>query len=712
MIKFILKFIVKTLYRVSINQFDFSEYKNHKKIVISNHQSFLDGLMLGLFLPLDMVFVVHSEIAKQLKYKILLSLVNYYPIDPSNPMAMKQIVKLVNEGKTLVIFPEGRITVTGSLMKMFEGSAFIAAKTEATIIPVSLKGLTFSKLSRVNHLYPTKHFPKVTIFIHEPQGIYLPEGLSSKEQRKYATRKMKKIMQNIIFESEERTTLFQTLLDNVSLYGKNRKILEDKDLIEYSYKDILKRSVGVGQIVEKISDEEEIIGVLLPNVLTTVALIFGLNYKNRVPAMLNFTVGKDGIENACKVAGIKTIITSKAFIEMAKLDYVNDLEQKVYFLEDLKNTLSSIDKIKILLNLYCPQEINPSNSKTAYVLFTSGSEGTPKGVVLSQDNILANIYQVKSVIDINPMDKVFNALPMFHSFGLTGGTMLPLLTGTNVFLYPSPLHNRVIPQVVYDRNCTVLFGTSTFLNNYAKFADDYDFRSVRYVVAGAEKLNDEVKNIWFEKFGIRIFEGYGTTELSPVVSVNTPMAYKSGTVGCLLPGIEYRLSIIDGVEEGGQLLVKGPNVMQGYLKIDKPGILQPPEHGWYDTGDIVDINDFGFVTIKGRTKRFAKIAGEMISLEKVETLGQLAIDKKEPACLAVNLPDSQKGEMIVMFCLHSIERSDLIKAAQENGIPLIAVPKYIFEIDKFPLLGTGKTDYNTLKEIALKKVGKPTEEEE
>lgn len=719
MIKTILRIVIKVLFKVKINNFNFKKYENDKKIIIANHQSFLDGLIIGLFLPLDMIFVVNTEIAKNFWFKQVLRLVKYFPVDPTNPMAMKQIIKLVNEGKTLVIFPEGRITRTGSLMKVYEGTAFIAAKTEALIIPVTLKGLTLTYMSRVSNLYPQKLFPKITLNVNEPKVLKLSENHKSKEQRKIAAKQMKDILQNVIFESEERTTIFNSLIDNIDQYGLKRKILEDKDQIEYTYKDILKRSIGVSKIVKKFTDEKEVIGILLPNTITTVASIIGLNLIDRVPAMLNFTVGKDGVESACKVANIKKIITSKAFIEIAKLDYIQSLNVEVFYLEDLKSNLTIFDKLSIAYSLTCYKNIekNPSNDKTAYILFTSGSEGTPKGVVLTQDNVLSNVNQIKSIIDINPTDKVFNALPMFHSFGLTGGTMLPLLIGTNVFLYPSPLHNRIIPEIIYDRNCTILFGTSTFLNNYAKFANEYDFRSIRYVVAGAEKLSDEVKNIWFENFGIRIFEGYGTTELAPVVSVNTPMAFKSGTVGKLLPGLDYKLKKIDGIDEGGQLFLKGPNVMKGYLKIDNPGIIQETTSefgaGWYDTGDIVDINDFGFVTIKGRTKRFAKIAGEMISLEKVEKLGQMTLDSKEQECLVVNLPDPQKGEMIIMFSLKPLTRAELIKVAQEQGIPLIAVPKYVFLTDKFPLLGTGKTDYNTLKEIAISLIsGKDIEDED
>jgi len=701
-LKSILRVIVKTLFRVRVNSIDLSQYQNDKKIVIANHQSFLDGILIGLFIPLDMVFVINTEIAANFWVRQLLRLVDYFTVDPANPIAIKHVIKEVNSGKTLVIFPEGRITVTGSLMKVFEGSAFIAAKTEALIIPVSIKGLTLSYFSRVQDMYPTKLFPQITLGIHKPTTLSLPYNLDHHAQRKYAAKKIKKLMQNILFEAEERTTIYQAFLETTKIHGKSKRVLEDKDFFEYSYNDILKRSIGISKIISKISKEEEIIGILLPNVLITVASILGFNIVNRVPAMLNFTVGLDGINSACKVADIKTIITSKKFIETAKLDFVDKLNARVLYLEDLKEIISFGDKLSIFYAMMFPDKIeqNPINTKIAYVLFTSGSEGTPKGVALSQDNILANIIQVRSIIDINPNDKFFNALPMFHSFGLTGGTILPLLSGSRVFLYPSPLHNRVIPQIVYDRNCTILFGTSTFLNNYAKFADEYDFRSVRYVIAGAEKLSEDVKYTWFKKFGIRIFEGYGTTELSPVVSVNTPMAFKDGSVGSLLPCIEYKLQKVDGIDEGGQLFVKGPNVMVGYFKDDNLGVLQPPCDGWYDTGDIVEIDEFEFITIKGRLKRFAKIAAEMVSLEKVELFGKF-IGK---TCYAVNLPDAAKGEMVVVFSTDEITREELINVAQEQGLPLIFVPKYILKLIEVPMLGTGKTDYVMLKKIAMQMI--------
>jgi len=279
-------------------------------------------------------------------------------------------------------------------------------------------------------------------------------------------------------------------------------------------------------------------------------------------------------------------------------------------------------------------------------LFTSGSEGEPKGVVLSHANLLANREQLAARLDLNAQDTILNALPMFHAFGLTAGTLLPLFYGMKTFLYPSPLHYRIIPEIAYDLNATILFGTNTFLAGYAKYAHPYDFYSVRYVFAGAEKLQDDTRRLWVDKFGIRVLEGYGTTETSPILAANTPMFYQEGTVGRFMPGIDWQLEEVEGVSEGGRLHVAGPNIMLGYLRPQRPGHLEPPQSrfglGWYDTGDIVRVDDHGFVTICGRVKRFAKIGGEMVSLTAVEDIAA----RVWPGTLhaAVTLSDEKKGE--------------------------------------------------------------------
>jgi acyl-[acyl-carrier-protein]-phospholipid O-acyltransferase/long-chain-fatty-acid--[acyl-carrier-protein] ligase len=321
-------------------------------------------------------------------------------------------------------------------------------------------------------------------------------------------------------------------------------------------------------------------------------------------------------------------------------------------------------------------------------------------VVLSHRNILSNIYQLGAVVDFNPTDIVFNALPVFHSFGLTAGMLLPSLSGIRTFLYPSPLHYRIVPELVYDTNATILFGTDTFLTGYARMAHPYDFFSIRYVFAGAERVKDETRAMWSEKFGLRILEGYGATETSPVLATNTPMHYRAGTVGRFIPGIEYRLEPVPGIDEGGRLMVSGPNVMLGYLRAENPGVLEPVEDGWYDTGDIVEIDETGFVTIAGRAKRFAKIAGEMVSLTVVENSAVATWPDYQHA--AVSIEDGRKGEQVVLVTDNpDADREALLRKAQEMGLSEIMVPRTILVTDTVPILGTGKVDYVAVRDLAL-----------
>jgi len=702
----ILRFLVFNLFRLRVVG-TFPDTAKHT-IIIANHQSFLDGLILGLALPVTPVFVVNTEAAKSPIARLFLSLSDYLVVDPSHPMAIKTIIRLVDSGRPVVIFPEGRITTTGSLMKIYEGSAFVAVKTQALILPVIIEGGHFSTFSRMPHDHPQRWFPQITLTFCSSTHIHVDEKLPAHDRRRMAGEAMRILMQKCLYESRVSNDLFGAFLDAVFSYKTSRKIVEDTKQIEYTYKELLKMSLALGRLISRHGAHGETMGVLMPTAVPTLAMILGMSAFGRIPAMLNFTAGADALQSACDGALIKIILTSKAFVEQGKLESKLQTLKNVtiLYLEDLKSEMTLRDKLWLMgYALPFPRRVHaPQDPKNpSVILFTSGSEGSPKGVVLSHDSLLANIAQIRSIVDFSTDDKILNAMPIFHSFGLTAGTLLPILGGIRLFLYPSPLHYRVIPEIAYDKSCTVLFGTSTFLANYAKHAHPYDFYRLRYVVAGAEKLSDTVRTLWIEKFGIRIFEGYGATETAPVIAVNTPMAYKSGTVGQVLPGIQIKLIPVSGIENGGILHVKGANVMSGYLRSQNPGVLEVPSsqagEGWYDTGDIVAIDEEGFLHILGRVKRFAKIAGEMISLESVENLALLASPIHEHA--ASNRPDEQRGETIVLFTTNKeLLRDALQKMARTYGYSELTVARQIVYLESIPVLGSGKTDYVTLKTMA------------
>lgn len=707
-VKRALGLLLKLLFRLRLTG-DPGQFNAERLLIVANHESFLDGILLGVALPLDPVFVVHTTVAHNPIFRAVLSLVDYLAVDPTSPLALKKVIKLVESGRPVVIFPEGRITQTGSLMKVYDGPAFVAAKTGATVVPVRLDGAARSYFSRLSGKYPRRLFPRITLTILAGTTIPLPDAATAKQRRRLAGEALRRIMQKMLFASTPVQTLYSAFLDAANIHGRGYRLVEDMKQVEYSYGDLLKMALALGRIVAKATRPGENVGVLLPNLATTLGLILGMSALRRVPAMLNYTAGSEGMQNACIAAGIRTIVTSRQFLQAGKLeDKVAALKNlNILYLEDLRATFTLADKLWLIAYaLRFPRRVALEHDPEApaVVLFTSGSEGKPKGVVLSHRAIISNIAQIRSVIDFSVDDKLLTALPIFHSFGLTAGTLMPVLTGARLFLYPSPLHYRIIPEVIYDRGCTVLFGTSTFLANYAKFAHPYDFYRLRYVIAGAEKLADTVREAWFEKFGLRILEGYGATETAPVLAVNTPMAYRSGTVGQLLPGIEARLLPVPGIAQGGILHVRGPNLMSGYYRFERPGVIEPPASdelgaGWYNTGDVVTLDDEGFVRIQGRVKRFAKIAGEMVSLEVVEKIAATAAPAAQHG--ATTQADPQRGEALVLFTsAASLSREQLLEAARRTGLPELAVPRRIVRVDSLPLLGTGKVDYLALKSMA------------
>ena len=445
-------------------------------------------------------------------------------------------------------------------------------------------------------------------------------------------------------------------------------------------------------------------GVLLPGGIATVALTLGLSRFGRVSAMLNYTAGAKNILACAAAARVKTVVTSRRFVAAGKLEkLVEALKEgglEIVLLEDSANFGVAAKIAAWFWARFMPASAAAGDPDApALTLFTSGSEGAPKGVVLSHANVIANRNQLISSIDFNPSDVVMNAMPMFHVFGCVVGTLMPLLTGIKTLYYPTPLHYRLIPLVAYDIDATVVFGTDTFLYGYARSAHPYDFYRVRYAFAGAEKLRDRTRQLWGEKFGIRVIEGYGTTETS-ILSANTALLFRAGTVGRLMPGIEWRAESVPGIDEGGRFFVKGANVMLGYLKADKPGVLQPPEDGWYDTGDIIRVDECGFLTIKGRAKRFAKIGGEMISLTALEEEVERLWPDVRHAVTAVQ--DERKGEQLILLTEKQDAARDELSAHMKSlGYVEVSIPKKILTVPKLPLLGSGKTDYPAVAELAV-----------
>ncbi|PCJ29816.1 MAG: acyl-[ACP]--phospholipid O-acyltransferase [Rickettsiales bacterium] len=718
---FISKIIFGIMYKIEIKGLENYKKAGKKTIIIANHLSFVEPALIAVYVEEDLQFAINTAIAKEWWVKPFLKIVKTYPVEPNNPMAIKRLIEEVKKDKKIAIFPEGKITTTGSLMKVYEGCGMVADKADAAILPIRVDGTQFTSFSRVSGFLGGKFSlrRKVTITILPPVKITPPEGAVSRERRKYIRQGLYDIMSDMTFESSEyNITLFQAMINASKTYSSNLKVMHDVEHNKANYRSILIKSFILSELLCVDTKPGEKLGLMLPNMVGTAITFWGMQAAGRVPAMINFTSGSANVISSCNTAQVKILYTSKKFIEKAELESlvkaVSEAGIKVVYMENLRKRVSIGLKLKALVASMFPQRYydslnqDTSASSTAVILFTAGTEGRPKAVALSHKNLLANTAQALARIDFNPRDIAFNTLPMFHSFGLMASLVMSL-NGIKTFFYPSPLHYRIIPEMIYDVNATILFATDTFLAGYGAHAHPYDFHTIRYVIAGAEALKERTRKLWSDKFGIRIFEGYGVTEAAPIISANTPMHNKPGTVGRLMPKIEYFLQKVDGIKEGGKLCVKGANIMQGYISPDNPGVIVPPVveklgEGWYDTGDIVSVDEERYITILGRQKRFAKIAGEMISLAGVESL----LIKLDPEAehAAVSIADEKKGEQIILFSTgKDITRERILQTCKQNQYSELYLPRVIIPIKEIPMMVTGKRNYRKMTEMAKKKVG-------
>lgn len=714
--KFLLRCLLRLLYGVQVNGMEHYDEIGERALIVANHSSLLDGLLLYAWLPETPTFAINTRIAEKASFKPLLKFVNLFIMDPSSPLSIKSLIKFIREDNKAVIFPEGRITVTGSLMKIYEGPALIADRAKAKILPIAIDGCQYSPFSYMKGKEKIVLFPRISITVLAPVAVDIATEIQGHARRKAAALVLHRLMYEMIYSTYNyNKTLFSALLEAATKHGFNKIVLDDINRNALSYRQLIARAFILAGEIRKETATSEVVGVLLPNVTNTIICYFALQFLGRVPAMLNYSGGIQILLSACETAEIKTVYTSHQFIENAGLTELGQELEKhvtVIYLEDIRPRISKIAKLLGLARSYFPvihyhrklklEKRDPN--KPATILFTSGSEGMPKGVVLSHANMLSNYAQSKCYIDFGPNDIMFNCLPLFHSFGLNVGCLVPLFAGSKTFLYLTPLHYRIIPELIYELGATIFFAPNTFLQGYAHHAHPYDFQSLRYAFTGAEKLRENTQKIWMEKFGIRILEGYGVTEASPVIAANTPIANKVGTVGYLIPGMNYYIEAVDGIEDGGRLMVKGPNIMLGYLIHGRKGEINRPVtdrgEGWHDTGDIAAIDDEGFISILGRAKRFAKIGGEMVSLQAVEELAMQTWPDFVHA--AVNLSDERKGEKIILITDNKdANRKQIQEAAKQLKYGEIYIPKKVVLAEELPLLGTGKVDYVSLTKMAI-----------
>lgn len=694
--------MLRILFRIEARGLDNLRSAGSPAVVVSNHVSLLDAVVL---LALDEeipVFAIDRGMAAKAWVRPFLRATRAFPLDPGHPLATRSLVGIVRGGDRLAIFPEGRITVTGALMKIYAGAAMVADKSDAPVVPVHIRGLEATPFSRMPAgTVRRRWFPRVSVLVGQPTRLAVDPALAGRARRTAAADALRDVMAGMAFRMfDTGRTVPQAVAEAARREGFGRLALEDPTSGRISYWRMLAGAAALGRALSAHTREGAAVAVMLPNASASAMTVIGLMSAGRVPAMINVTAGAAAVRSACRTSEAEVLVTSRRFVEAARLQpLVAALGGvTVLYLEDLAGRIGIAARLASLARSGRPL-VRRSPDDPAVILFTSGSEGEPKAVVLSHRNLLANAAQASAVLDFGRADKVFGVLPLFHAFGLTAGLVLPLACGVPVFLYPSPLHMRIVPEMVYASNATILFGTDTFLSGWARAAHDYDFRSVRLVVAGAEPVREATRRTYMERFGLRILEGYGVTEAAPVLALATPLSSRAGTVGKLLPGIAARLEPMPGVDAGGRLHVRGPNIMLGLMRAEEPGLLVPPPDGWHDTGDIVDIAADGHVTIRGRAKRFAKIAGEMVSLAAVEQLAAEFWPGRLSAVAA--MPDPRKGERLVLLTEDpDATRAAFHRFATGRGLADIAVPAEVRSVSRLPVLGSGKIDHVAVGRMA------------
>ncbi|MGX8008676.1 AMP-binding protein [Mesorhizobium sp. ORM8.1] len=696
----------KLAYRIDDNRIRIARGAKTPVIYVISHQSRLEPALMLSLLPDDTLHILDEASARSPWLEPWRELGRTIAFNAEHVFVSRRLVRVLKGKGRLAVYLPDDVEPDVKSFRLFRAVTRIAMQADARIVPIFVAGARDLPMSLTPKEKAPRHwFQRLSISVLEPMTI--AELVARNPDMASNTNALfDRIAEARLFGTNLDRGLFLAMRDAADRIGPSRPIIEDVISGSLSYRKMFIGARVLGRRFEAVTAPGEAVGVLLPNANGVVLTFVGLISAGRVAAMINYTAGPASVTAAVRTAVIRTVVSSRAFIEKAAIDDIVAAVEaggaKMLWLEDIRAGVTSLDKVAAALFWRLPLQRQQA-SKPAVILFTSGSEGTPKAVVLSNRNLLANVMQAEARVSVSPADILLNVLPAFHSFGLTGGTILPLVLGVKLFLYPSPLHYKIIPEIARKVKPTVMFGTDTFLANYARTAKDGDFSSLRFVVAGAEAVKPETRRTYRDRFQASIVEGFGLTEAAPVVAVNTAIHGRDGTVGRPLPAIRMKLEPIEGISEGGRLWLDGPNLMMGYMTADRPGELQPLE-GWHDTGDIVTVDRDGFITIRGRAKRFAKIAGEMVSLGAVEMLVQSLWPEERHAAVAV--PDKRRGERIVLVTTaDDASAEELRQFGKKAGAAELMVPNDIIKVDEIPVLGSGKTDYVSARKLAIDRLG-------
>ncbi|TJV73821.1 MAG: 2-acyl-glycerophospho-ethanolamine acyltransferase [Mesorhizobium sp.] len=696
----------KLAYRIADSRIRIARSANTPVIYVISHQSRIEPALMLSLLPDDTLHILDEASARSPWLEPWRELGRTIAFNAEHVFVSRRLVRVLKGKGRLAVYLPDNVEPDVKSFRLFRAITRVAMQADARIVPIFVAGTRDLPVSLTPKEKAPRHwFPRLSVSVLEPMTI--AELVARNPDMASNTNALfDRFAEARLYGTNLDRGLFLAMRDAADRVGPSHPIIEDVISGSLSYRKMFIGARVLGRCFEAVTAPSEAVGVLLPNANGVVLTFVGLISASRVAAMINYTAGPASVTAAIRTAVIRTVVSSRAFVEKAGIDDIIAAVEaggaKMLWLEDVRAGVTVLDKVAGALLWRFPLQRQQA-SKPAVILFTSGSEGTPKAVVLSNRSLLANVMQAEARVSVSPADTLLNVLPAFHSFGLTGGTILPLVLGIKLFLYPSPLHYKIIPEIARKVKPTVMFGTDTFLANYARTAKDGDFSSLRFVVAGAEAVKPETRRTYRDRFQASIVEGFGLTEAAPVVAVNTAIHSRDGTVGRPLPAIRMKLEPVEGITEGGRLWLDGPNMMMGYMSADRPGELQPLE-GWHDTGDIVSIDREGFITIRGRAKRFAKIAGEMVSLGAVEMLVQSLWPEERHAAVAV--PDKRRGERIVLITTaDDANAEELRQFGKKAGAAELMVPNDIIKVEEIPVLGSGKTDYVSARKLAIDRLG-------